>query len=218
MSDFAFTPSDNEFRARLHPQLQRVLDRAMELTTVGFGLSEHAVITASEQWELYQAAQLPPPPPPAARAAAEETPKPRKRRTFKATRDDDDCPDDDDPPPVVSPHSSAEFDFNHVIDGFMIKYNHQIKADGFGWAVDLLPRAADGTFDAGNHAAQLQVALAMSLASQEIGFTLVWGGNWTERLSATTVEGLEAAIAAYSAINPNPIYIYIDHFELEMIR
>lgn len=62
-------------------------------------------------------------------------------------------------------------------DGYSGKSNHQVKADGFGHAVDLTPWPIDWD-DWGKFA---DINDAVQEAADEIGVKVTWGGNWRMR-------------------------------------
>ena len=63
-------------------------------------------------------------------------------------------------------------------DGVRNKSNHQVKADGFGYAVDLYPYV-NGKVDVQNESKKLDDIAAHILATaKRLGVSIVWGGNW----------------------------------------
>lgn len=108
--------------------------------------------------------------------------------------------------------------------------NHLVKADGLGWAVDLVPWV-DGalTWDwkLTTKAGQViepffHIAAAMRAAAIRQGTPLVWGGVWDRRLAdlPATAPGLKQAMADYGArrrrIAPGKSVLYDGpHFELK---
>jgi len=98
-------------------------------------------------------------------------------------------------------------------DGYKHKSNHQLHADGYGYAVDLTP-FINGKFDVNNEEAQYPIAAAMSLAAGDLGVKVTWGGNWLEPLSGRTVADMKASVARYKAKHPGPDFIDLPHFQL----
>lgn len=73
------------------------------------------------------------------------------------------------------------------MDGYKRKSNHQVKSDGFGHAVDLVPWPIDwedwGKFE--------EINEAMQEAADHLGVTVVWGGLWEMRDGAHwQIEGM----------------------------
>lgn len=72
-------------------------------------------------------------------------------------------------------------------DGYKKKSNHQVKADGYGHAVDLYP-FYDGKVQTGNGlkgaelkfliAKQVQLGLHVKEVAQRLGIVITWGGDW----------------------------------------
>lgn len=63
-------------------------------------------------------------------------------------------------------------------DGYKKKSNHQIKADGYGHAVDLYPYV-NGAADVNDKQNLLPVIAAHVMATAKcMGVALEWGGNW----------------------------------------
>lgn len=63
-------------------------------------------------------------------------------------------------------------------DGVKSKSNHQVKADGYGHAVDLYP-FVDGAIDVNDKGDNLKVIAAHVLATAKcLGVLVEWGGNW----------------------------------------
>jgi len=64
-------------------------------------------------------------------------------------------------------------------DGVIHKSNHQVKADGYGHAVDLYPYI-NGEIDFDNiHGKQAIVAAHIKSVANNLGIPIVWGGDWT---------------------------------------
>lgn len=118
------TRSKNNLKG-VHPDLVKVVEKAIEITTQDFTVIE-GVRTQKRQQELYA-----------------------QGRTKEGPR-------------VTN------------VDGVKRKSNHQIKSDGFGHAVDIVPYPVDWDssvkFD--------NIANAMKLAACEIGVDIQWGGDW----------------------------------------
>ena len=144
--------------AGVHPDIVRVVKRAIELTAQDFGVAGKAVRTADEQHALYL-----------------------KGVTQK--------------------------------DGYKNKSNHQPHSDGAGHAVDLTP-FINGSFDVNNEAAQYPIAVAMSLASKQLGVAITWGGNWYEQLAGETVAAMRDNVRRYQVKHPGPDFIDLPHFQL----
>ena len=98
-------------------------------------------------------------------------------------------------------------------DGYKNKSNHQPHSDGFGYAVDLTP-FINGQFDVNNEEAQYPIAVAMSLASKQLGVPITWGGNWYEPLSGETVAAMKDNVRRYRAKHPGPDFVDLPHFQL----
>lgn len=101
-------------------------------------------------------------------------------------------------------------------DGFKNKSNHQVTADGFGHAVDLVPWV-DGkpTWD-DTWVRHYDVALAMSLAAKSLAAKIKWGGNWYETMDqyGANLDAIKAAVVRYKNMHPGPDFIDAPHFEL----
>jgi len=118
------TRSKNNLKG-VHPDLVKVVEKAIGLTTQDFTVIE-GVRTTKRQQELYA-----------------------QGRTA--------------PGSIVT-----------NVDGVKKKSNHQVKADRYGHAVDIVPYPVDwdsiSKFD--------NIAVAMKLAACELGVDIVWGGDW----------------------------------------
>lgn len=101
-------------------------------------------------------------------------------------------------------------------DGFKNKSNHQVTADGFGHAVDLVPWV-DGrpTWD-DTWTRHYDVALAMSLAAKSLATKIKWGGNWFETMDqyGANLDAIKAAVTRYKVMHAGPDFIDAPHFEL----
>lgn len=65
------------------------------------------------------------------------------------------------------------------VDGKTRKSNHQPKADGYGYALDLYPFVG-GSVDLHDKGKNMDKLAAHILATaKRLGYSLVWGGNWT---------------------------------------
>jgi len=63
-------------------------------------------------------------------------------------------------------------------DGIKNKSNHQVKADGYGYAVDLYP-FVNGSLDLNDKGDNLKVIAAHILATAKcLGIKVEWGGLW----------------------------------------
>ncbi|SHJ20018.1 peptidoglycan L-alanyl-D-glutamate endopeptidase CwlK [Cruoricaptor ignavus] len=65
-------------------------------------------------------------------------------------------------------------------DGVKNKSNHQPKADGYGYAVDLYPYF-DGKVQVSGREAERrlkEIAVHILLTAQKLGIKVEWGGNW----------------------------------------
>ena len=103
--------------------------------------------------------------------------------------------------------------------------NHLVKADGLGWAVDLVP-FVDGeltwewklTTKAGQVLEPFyHIAAAMRAAAIRQNVPLVWGGVWDRRLASlpASAAGLKQAMADYGKRHPGPDFFDGPHFELK---
>lgn len=103
------------------------------------------------------------------------------------------------------------------VDGYKKRSNHQSQLDGFGHAVDLTP-FINGRFEVNNEDAQYPIAVAMSLASSELGIPITWGGNWIDQLTGATVADMKALVARYRKLHPGPDFIDLPHFQLRRLK
>lgn len=62
-------------------------------------------------------------------------------------------------------------------DGVKNKSNHQVKADGFGWAVDLYPYI-DGKIDFNDTKSLEIIAAHIKATAKCLGVKIGWGGDW----------------------------------------
>lgn len=97
--------------------------------------------------------------------------------------------------------------------------NHQVKADGFGHAVDLVPIVDGALLWTLPEAQQWQhiypVAEAMRLAAISFNIRIRWGGVWDRCLNDLNGTGpLAAEVQAYEARHVGADFIDGVHFEL----
>jgi len=103
--------------------------------------------------------------------------------------------------------------------------NHLVKADGLGWAVDLVP-FVDGELTwewklttKGGQVLEpfYHIAAAMRAAAIRQNVPLVWGGVWDRRLAAlpASAAGLKKAMQEYGVRHPGPDFFDGPHFELK---
>lgn len=100
-------------------------------------------------------------------------------------------------------------------DGYTRPSNHQITADGFGHAVDLVPWVGAKPVWDESFTLHYPVAVAMALAARELGVKIVWGGNWAEPMAAypATVEGMRDAVQRYKRAKGGRGFLDAPHFE-----
>jgi peptidoglycan LD-endopeptidase CwlK len=102
-------------------------------------------------------------------------------------------------------------------DGYKRKSNHQPRADGFGYAVDLTPYSGGAyILDDRAHAMYPHIASAMSRAAKELGVRIKWGSNWYEAMNdyGSTPADMIAAVERYKAKHPGPDFIDGPHYEM----
>jgi len=101
-------------------------------------------------------------------------------------------------------------------DGYKKLSNHQVKADGYGDAVDLVPWVDGKPMYDDTWARHYPVAVAMSLASRQLHTPIIWGGNWYESMDLypATLEGVKEAVERYKIKHPGPDFIDAPHFQL----
>ena len=64
-------------------------------------------------------------------------------------------------------------------DGITEKSNHQVKADGYGHAVDIAPYV-NGHIDEDNKSDTLkEIAYHIKQTANVMGIKIIWGGDWT---------------------------------------
>jgi peptidoglycan L-alanyl-D-glutamate endopeptidase CwlK len=66
---------------------------------------------------------------------------------------------------------------NTNADGVIHKSNHQVKADGYGHAVDLYPYV-NGKVDYNGDAALITIADHIMTVAKDLKIAITWGGNW----------------------------------------
>ena len=65
-------------------------------------------------------------------------------------------------------------------DGVNSKSNHQVKADGMGYAVDLYPYVS-GSVQLNDVANLQKIAAHVKATAKTLGYTIEWGGDWAMR-------------------------------------
>lgn len=77
-------------------------------------------------------------------------------------------------------------------DGVKLKSEHQVKADGLGKAVDFAPFKRDkngkGFLDWDDDAAFKRIARRIQAKGKEMGYTIIWGGDWKSIYDAPHLE------------------------------
>lgn len=72
------------------------------------------------------------------------------------------------------------------------KSNHQIKSDGFGWAVDIYPFKRDkngnGYLDFDDDKTLRQIIAHVKLKAKELGIKIVCGVDWKNPYDAPHIE------------------------------
>lgn len=101
-------------------------------------------------------------------------------------------------------------------DGYKAKSNHQVTADGYGHAVDLVPCVNGKPIWDDTWALHYPVAVAMSQAARALAIRIRWGGNWYEPMDAyaSDLAGVKAAVERYKIKHPGPDFLDAPHFEL----
>jgi len=64
-------------------------------------------------------------------------------------------------------------------DGVKVKSNHQPKADGFGYAVDLYPYY-NGSVQLNDVKKLKEIAQHIKKTAEKLGISIEWGGDWTK--------------------------------------
>lgn len=96
-------------------------------------------------------------------------------------------------------------------DGHKNPSNHQIKADGFGYAVDLVPFA--GGKPTWNWELIYPMISAVAKVAKSQGISLRWGGVWDRKLHELDADKLEDEVRAYCVRHPGPDHIDGPHLE-----
>ena len=96
------------------------------------------------------------------------------------------------------------------LDGYNNPSNHQIKADGFGYAVDLVPYVGGWSW---NWELIYPIAQAVSVAAKTAGVSIRWGGVWDRRLEELKIDDLEGEVRAYCVRHPGVDRIDGPHYE-----
>lgn len=96
------------------------------------------------------------------------------------------------------------------LDGHNKPSNHQIKSDGFGYAVDIVPYMG-GAFS-WNWEYIFPIIGAVAKVAKAQGISLRWGGVWDRKLEELGAD-LEAEVAAYCKRHPGPDHIDGPHLE-----
>lgn len=87
------------------------------------------------------------------------------------------------------------------VDGVKKKSNHQVKADGFGHAVDFCPFIG-GTLAWNNTAAFIAIALHIKAKAKALGIPVRWGADW-DNDGITKAQG-----------DKDETFVDLPHFEL----
>lgn len=97
------------------------------------------------------------------------------------------------------------------LDGHTKPSNHQVKADGFGYAVDIVP------FKGGQFTWEWEFFFPMIKAVAKVakakGVSLRWGGVWDRKLHELDADALEDEVTAYCRRHPGPDHIDGPHLE-----
>lgn len=96
------------------------------------------------------------------------------------------------------------------LDGYKKPSNHQIKEDGFGHAVDLVPYKGGFTWD---WELIYPIAQAVAVAAKAAGVSIRWGGVWDRRLEELKIDDLEGEVRAYCDRHPGVDHIDGPHYE-----
>ena len=96
-------------------------------------------------------------------------------------------------------------------DGFDQKSNHQIKEDGFGYAVDVVPYLG-GQYSWAWVWFYPMIA-AIGAVAREKGVSIRWGGVWDKKLEDLDLTKLETEVSAYCKRHPGPDHIDGPHLE-----
>ena len=95
-------------------------------------------------------------------------------------------------------------------DGHKNPSNHQVKADGFGYAVDIIPFM--GGKPTWNWEFYFPVIAAVAKVAKAKNVSIRWGGVWDRKLEELGVD-LEAEVGAYCKRHPGPDRIDGPHLE-----
>lgn len=100
------------------------------------------------------------------------------------------------------------------MDGYNKKSNHQIKPDGVGYAVDLVPWEDKWVWD-DSWEKHYIVAWAMAQAARKLSIPVRWGGNWYERLNdyGSSIAEIREAVVRYKKQHAGADFIDAPHFE-----
>jgi peptidoglycan L-alanyl-D-glutamate endopeptidase CwlK len=96
-------------------------------------------------------------------------------------------------------------------DGIKNKSNHQLKDDGFGYAVDVVPYVS-GSFT-WNWEHFYPMIKSVALVARKRGTSLRWGGVWDRKLEELNADDLEGEVRAYCLRHPGPDHIDGPHLE-----
>ena len=96
------------------------------------------------------------------------------------------------------------------LDGHNKPSNHQIKPDGFGYAVDLVPYKGGFTWE---WELIYPMIRAVAITAKAKGVSLRWGGVWDRKLEELNAEDLESEVRAYCKRHPGPDHIDGPHLE-----
>jgi peptidoglycan L-alanyl-D-glutamate endopeptidase CwlK len=105
-------------------------------------------------------------------------------------------------------------------DGVRNKSKHQVQADGFGHAVDLVPWVGNFRWE---WPLIYPIAGVMGLLSVRMGVSIRFGGVWDRRMSdyirgdmsiGQAAAAVQREVHAYCVRNPGPDFIDGPHYEL----
>lgn len=97
------------------------------------------------------------------------------------------------------------------LDGHTKPSNHQIKPDGFGYAVDIVPYLS-GAFS-WNWEYFYPMIRAVAITAKKQNASIRWGGVWDRKLHELNADDLESEVAAYCKRHPGPDSIDGPHLE-----
>jgi len=94
---------------------------------------------------------------------------------------------------VVNPNTGPQKGkpFGAIItgrDGVKRKSEHQVKADGFGHAVDFCPYSKAGGLEWNNTKAFKAIAAHIKTVAAKMGVAIVWGGDWITLIDLPHIE------------------------------